>query len=134
MKTSGRPPAAGQSSGSGTGIAARSCTTASSAWPPPPTIAMTRSPSSKRLASGPSAATSPASSSPGMSGGEPGGAGIGALALEHVGAVQARGAHADEELAPAGLRVGALLDDELPVLDGYARASGGNVLPLLTAV
>ena len=35
---------------SGTGMAARSCTTASSAWPPPPTTAMTRSPVSKRVA------------------------------------------------------------------------------------
>ena len=67
--------AAGQSSGSGTGMAARSCTTASSAWPPPPTTAMTRSPSEKRRAFGPVATTSPASSRPGMSGGEPGGAG-----------------------------------------------------------
>ena len=75
VKTSGVPPAAGQSSASGTGMSWRSWTTASSACPPPPTIAMTRSPSSNRRAPGPSAATSPASSRPGMSAGEPGGAG-----------------------------------------------------------
>ena len=57
------------------GIAARSCTTASSAWAPPPTTAITRSPSAKRPAAGPAATTSPASSTPGMSAGEPGGAG-----------------------------------------------------------
>ena len=43
---------------------------------------------------------------------------VAALALEHVGAVEARRPHADEQLALAGLGVGALLDDELAVLDG----------------
>src|SRR6185312_770455 len=74
-KTSGKPPACGQSSAEGTGISIRSCTTASSACPPPPTIAITRSPASKRAAPGPFSTTSPAISSPGMSGGQPGGAG-----------------------------------------------------------
>jgi hypothetical protein len=41
----------------------------------PPTTAITRSPTPNRVASGPTLATSPASSSPGMSGGLPGGAG-----------------------------------------------------------
>ena len=59
----------------GTGIAVRSCTTASSAWPPPATIDITRSPGSKRWTPGPHSTTSPASSSPGMSCGAPGGAG-----------------------------------------------------------
>ena len=90
VKTSGRPPAAGQSSGSGTGIAARSCTTASSAWPPPPTTAITRSPSAKRSAPGPSASTSPASSRPGMSARGAGRCRVGAPPLEHVRPVQAR--------------------------------------------
>ena len=75
VKTSGTPPAAVQSSSSGTGIAVRSWTTASSAWPPPATIAITRSPGSKRPARRPQVTTSPASSSPGMSAGAPGGAG-----------------------------------------------------------
>ena len=75
VKTSGTPPAGGQSRRSGTAISVRSWTTASSAWPPPPTIPITRSPSAKRVAPGPSSATSPASSRPGMSAGEPGGAG-----------------------------------------------------------
>ena len=52
VKTSGNPPAAGQSSWSGTGISTRSWTTASSACPPPPTIAITRSPVWKRVAPG----------------------------------------------------------------------------------
>ena len=43
--------------------------------PPPPTIDITRSPGSKRVAPGPFSATSPASSRPGISCGEPGGAG-----------------------------------------------------------
>ena len=74
-KTSGVPPAAIQSSSSGTGIAIRSLTTASSAWPPPATIDITRSPGSKRSTPSPVSTTSPASSSPGMSWGAPGGAG-----------------------------------------------------------
>ena len=75
VKTSGKPPAAGHSSAAGTGISRRSLTTASSACPPPPTTAITRSPSANRSAPAPSAATSPASSIPGMSCGDPGGAG-----------------------------------------------------------
>ncbi len=74
-KTSGVPPAATQSSSSGTGIATRSLTTASSACPPPATIDITRSPGSKRSTPSPTATTSPASSSPGMSSGTPGGGG-----------------------------------------------------------
>src|SRR5947208_1706693 len=65
MNTSGKPPAAGQPSPSGTGMSRRSCTTANSAWPPPATTAMTRSPGLKRVASRPAPATSPASSRPG---------------------------------------------------------------------
>ena len=93
VNTSGTPPAAGQSSASGTGIAARSCTTESSAWPPPPTTAITRSPSSKRMRPVPSATTSPASSRPGMSGRSAGRRRVGALALQHVGPVEARRPH-----------------------------------------
>src|ERR1700683_273668 len=74
-KTSGTPPAALQSSASSTGISWRSCTRHSSACAPPPTIAITRAPTSKRSTPRPSAATSPANSIPGMSCGEPGGAG-----------------------------------------------------------
>ncbi len=50
VNASGTPPAAVQSSSSGIGMAARSCTSASSPWPPPPTTAITRSPTSKRRA------------------------------------------------------------------------------------
>ncbi len=75
VKTSGTAPAASQSSSSGTGMAVRSWTTASSAWPPPATIDITRSPTSKRWTPEPTSMTSPASSRPGMSCGAPGGAG-----------------------------------------------------------
>ena len=51
--------------------------------------------------------------------GRPGRRRIGAAPLQHVGAVQAGAAHAHEHLALAGLRIGALLDDELPVPDRH---------------
>jgi hypothetical protein len=75
VNTSGKPPASAHETVSGTGLAVRSWTSASSAWPPPPTSAMTRSPGWWSKTPGPMAATSPASSSPRMSGGLPGGAG-----------------------------------------------------------
>ena len=53
--TSGNPPASGHGTPSGTGRRCRSCTTARSAWAPPPTTAMTRSPMANRLVPGPSA-------------------------------------------------------------------------------
>src|SRR5215216_3753176 len=61
---------------------------------------MTRSPSSKRVTPRPSPTTSPASSRPGMSGVEPG------------------GAHADEQLAALRLWIGVLLDRDPAVADG----------------
>ena len=63
-----------------------------------------------------------------MSGGAPGGARIGALALEHVGPVQACCADADEKLALAGLRIGTVLHHQRPVLDRY-RAHAGGIYP-----
>jgi hypothetical protein len=45
--------------------------------------------------------------------------GVAALSLEHVGAVQAGRAHAHQHLAEAGFGVGAILNHELPVLDGH---------------
>ena len=91
VKTSGTPPACGQSSASGTGIAPRSCTTASSAWPPPPTTAITRSPSleaqharpERRPPRRPARARGCRAARPAAPGSAP-------AALEHVGAVQAR--------------------------------------------
>ena len=68
---SGNPPASGQLTSRGTGMATRSSTTASSACAPPPTTAMTRSPIENRVVCRPVATTSPASSIPGMSGGDP---------------------------------------------------------------
>ena len=57
---------------------------------------------------------------------------IGALALQHVGAVQAGGAHADQKLVLAGLRVRAVLDDKLSVLDGYGPHRRGIYWPVLS--
>ncbi len=72
---SGNPPASAQPTVSGTASACVSSTTARVAWAPPPTTAITRSPVAKRVTRRPTAATTPASSSPGMSAGEPAGAG-----------------------------------------------------------
>ena len=107
----------------------RSWTVASSAWPAPPAMPMTRSPSAKRVAPGPSAATSPASSRPGMSAGMPGRRRIAARDLDHVGAVQACGADADEDLSRARRRIGVLVDDDAPSRMVAARigASVGRV-------
>ena len=60
---------------SGTAIVSSACTTTNSAWAPPPTSPMTRSPTCHRVTPGPSASTSPAYSRPGMSAGQPAGAG-----------------------------------------------------------
>jgi hypothetical protein len=49
-----------------------------------------------------------------------------ALALEDVGAVEAGGLHADEQLALRGLRVDVLLDDDRPVADGGCAHGGGS--------
>ena len=57
-----------------------------------------------------------------------GGAGrrrVGAPPLEHVRAVQAGGADANEHLALAGLGIGAVLHHELPVLDGHCTHRRG---------
>jgi hypothetical protein len=105
VKTSGSPPACGHSMPAGTGMSWRSWMTASS-----PARRRRRCPSRDRprrsaRRPGPSAATSPASSSPGMSGRRAGRAGVAALALQDVGAVDARRADADQDLAVPGLRV-----------------------------
>ena len=49
--------------------------------------------------------------------GTPAELGVAAAALEHVGAVDPRAAHADEDLAGPGLGVRMLLDEELAVAD-----------------
>ena len=97
----------------------RSCTVASSACPPPPTIGHHAVALGEALGARARArATSPASSSPGMSGGRAGRRGVVARALVDVGAVEPGRAHPDEDLAGAGLRVGMLGDDDLAVADG----------------
>ena len=73
--TSGKPPASGQPMAGGTAMAAVSSTTATVACPPPPTSPITRSPGANRVTPSPTAVTVPASSMPGTSRGQPGGAG-----------------------------------------------------------
>ena len=46
------------------------------------------------------------------------GRGVHALALQQVGAVEAGGPDADQDLARAGLGIGVVLDDDLSVADG----------------
>ena len=96
----------------------RSCTVASSACPPPPTMAITRSPSAKRSAPGPRADDLAGELEPGDVGRRAGRRRVVARALVDVGAVEPGGAHADEDLAGPGLRVGVLGDDDLAVADG----------------
>ena len=50
---------------------------------------------------------------------------VGAPPLEHVRPVQARCAHANQQLALAWLGIGALLHDQLPVLNGYGTHRRG---------
>ena len=109
----------------GPASASRSWTTASSAWPPPPTIAITRSPSAKRRRARPEAATSPASSRPGDVLRRAGRRRVEPAPLHHVGAVEAGGAHAHEHLAGAGSRVRVVLDEDLAVADRGGAHGGG---------
>ena len=100
-------------------MAARSCTTASSAWPPPPTTAITRSPSAKRVAPGPSADHLAGQLEPrdvrrarrAAPGRRP--------ALSMSAPLSPAAAHPHQDLARAGLGVGVLLDDELAVADRH---------------
>jgi len=75
MHASALAPAASHSTASGMRATARSCVTRYSACAPPATSPVTRSPTCHRDTPGPTAATVPANSSPGMSAGAPGGAG-----------------------------------------------------------
>ena len=133
VNTSGSPPAAGQSSAAGTGISTRSCTTASSACAPPPTIAITRSPTAKRSAPGAEGRDLTRELHAGDVLRRAGRRRIEPAALHHVGAVQSRRAHAHEHLSGARLRVGVLLDHDLLLTDGggahrkvIARAASGS--------
>ena len=92
---------------------------------PPPTTAITRSPSAKRSAPGPTRRHLAGQLEPGDVGrrarAERGSA---PRALEHVGAVEPGGPHPHQHLAGAGLGVGALLDHELAVLDRHRTHAG----------
>ena len=74
MYTSGIAPAMERGMPSGTPTATRSSTTTRSAYPPPPTIPITRSPGCHRVTLAPTPSTTPANSSPGTSD-SPGGGG-----------------------------------------------------------
>ena len=107
--TSGTPPASTRSSWSGTPAHWPAGTARSSAWAPPPAIPNTRAPiAGARRRRRPCPTTSPANSSPGMSGGEPGGRGVEAGPLRQVGPIEAGAVHPHEHLAraPARDRVG----------------------------
>ena len=73
-----------------------------------------------------------------MSGGEPGGRGIAARELEHVGAVQAGGMDADQQLPVLGLGIRVLDDLDPAVADGggthapraYSPKGGGRGLTI----
>ena len=104
VKTSGSPPAAAQSSDSGTGISTRSWTTTSSAWAPPPTIAITRSPAAKRSAPGPERDDLARELHAGDVRRGAGRCRVQPAPLHHVRAVQAGGADRDEHLAGARRR------------------------------
>ena len=56
-----------------------------------------------------------------------GGRRIGPAPLQHVRAVQPRGAHAHQDLPVAGLRIGVLLDDESAVPDRHGAHGAGNL-------
>ena len=101
VNTSGKPPAAAQEMPSGTGMAVRSCTTASSACPPPPTTAMTRSPCRTARRRAPRRPPRRPARGRACRRARPA-ARVEPVALQHVGAVEAGGAHGDEQLARAG--------------------------------
>ena len=117
VKTSGRPPASGKPTPSGTGMSWRSWTTASSAWPPPPTMPMTRSPSAKREAPGTERLDDARELEAGDVRRAAGRGRVAPAQLHHVGAVQAGAAHADEHLSGPGLGVRVLFDENLAVAD-----------------
>ena len=97
----------------------RSCTTASSAWPPPPTTAMTRSPSGE--------ARDSVADRHDLAGELEAGdvlrasrrCRVEALPLHQVGAVDAGSTHGDEQLARARHRVRMLVPVERAVDDRY---------------
>ena len=104
-KVSGSAAGLGQVKPAGTGSALLSCTDAIFGIAAAGDSAQTWSPSFQRVDAGPSAATSPATSRPGQVGGA-GRRRIGALALQHVGPVDAGGRDPDQDLAVARARHG----------------------------
>ena len=124
VNTSGSPPAAGQSRPLGHGhqhaLVRRSH---SSAWAPPPTIAITRSPTAKRSAPGAERGDLAGELHPGDVLRRAGRRRVQPAPLHHVGAVEPGGAHPHEHLAGARLRIGMLLDRRSPSRGSSLRAS-----------
>ena len=118
VKVSAKPPASAHDRPSGTGRRWRSWTTASSAIAPPPTTAMTRSPSVQPVTPGAEADDLAGQLEAGDVGGGAGRGRVEAHHLEAVGGVDPGGADADQDLAGAGRGVGALVPDEFLVDDG----------------
>ena len=124
VNTSGNPPASDQPSPSGTGSATRSWTHARSAWPPPPTTAITASPTANRDVAGPVAITSPASSSPGMSAGASGGAAYRPRRCSMSAPLMPAARTSIEQLSVTGLRIGVLAPRQMTV--GMVTACTGR--------
>ena len=117
VKTSGKPPASAQPRPAGTGSATRSCTTASSACAPPPTTAITWSPTREARRRRADRDDLACELEAGDVGGRVRRGGVQARALHHVGAVEPRGPHPDEELAVAGLGIGVVAPEHGAVDD-----------------
>ena len=117
VKTSGSPPASGNPTASGTGMSWRSWTTASSPCPPPPTMPMTRVALLEAHRAGAEAGDLAGHLEAGDVRRRAGRRRVAAGQLHLVGAVEARRADADEDLAGARLGVGMLFDEDLAVAD-----------------
>ena len=134
VKTSGKPPAAGQSSASGTGIATRSWTDgelglAAAADDRHHAVALGEA-LGARAAGRDLAGELEARGCRAARRAAPGSA---LAPLEHVGAVEAGAADAHEQLAGAGLGVGMLLDEDLAVADGRGAHQAGDSSARLVA-
>ena len=117
VKTSGVPPAWGQSSASGTGIAWRSWTRRELGLPAAADDGHDAVALSKRVAPGPSRDDLAGELEPGDVLRRARRGGVHPGALHDVGAVEPGGPDADEDLAAARARVRVVLDDDLLVAD-----------------
>ena len=115
MKASGMPPASTRSRFAGTRAQCAAAVTRYSAWPPPATMPMTRSPGQGAATAEPDGLDDTGELQPGDVGRNPGRGGIAAGPLEQIGPVDAGAVNPDEHLV--GRRLG-----DRPVLDHQAAA------------